>query len=151
MDRVIYKPKRDFISKKDSNNGGTMGTLLRNSFVKFAFLAVSVFLSYSIYNSVVITSQKIEISKQARNEVDNLRLENLKLAIALESMHSDEFIEVQARDRLNFAGSDEYIFVIPDSTLKSAQERITAYFNETDDRLDTPSYQVWFEFLKNGI
>ena len=82
---------------------------------------------YSIYNSVIITYQKIEISKHAREEVDKLRLENLKLALSLESMSSQEYIEVQARDRLNFSGSDEYIFVIPDSTLKSAQEQIEVF------------------------
>lgn len=151
MDKVIYKPKRDFVSTKENVNRGTVGIIFGNWFVKVAFIAVSLFLSYSIYNSVVITSEKIEISKQAKKEVNNLRLENLHLAISLDSMHSDEYIEVQARDRLNFSGSDEYIFVIPDSSLKSAQERITSFFTETQDHTDTPSYQLWLEFLKNGI
>lgn len=151
MDRVIYKPKRDFVSTKEKAKGSAFGSILGNSFVKFGLLAVSAFLSYSIYNAVVITSEKIEISRQAKKEVNKLRLENLQLAISLESMHSDEYIEVQARDKLNFSGSNEYIFVIPDSTLKSAQERITAYFTQADDNSDTPSSQLWLEFLKNGI
>ncbi len=151
MDRVIYKPKRDFISTGERVKNSTLGSFFGNSFVKLGFLAVSIFLSYSIYNAVVITSQKIDISKQARKEVNNLRLENLQLAISLEAMHSEEYIEVQARDKLNFSGSNEYIFVIPESTLKSAQERITAYFEETEENSDTPSSQLWFDFLKNGI
>jgi len=73
------------------------------------------------------------------------------LTLSLESMSSQEYIEVQARDRLNFSGSDEYIFVIPDSTLKSAQEQIEVFFSEPKEKTDTPVYEVWIDFLKNGI
>lgn len=151
MDRVIYKPKKDFINNEEEKSKNPINSFIGNSFVKIVLIGVSLFLFYSIYNSVVITYQKIEISKHAREEVDKLRLENLKLALSLESMSSQEYIEVQARDRLNFSGSDEYIFVIPDSTLKSAQEQIEVFFSEPKEKTDTPVYEVWIDFLKNGI
>lgn len=151
MDRVIYKPKKDFINNEEEKSKNPINSVIENSFVKIVLIGVSLFLFYSIYNSVIITYQKIEISKHAREEVDKLRLENLKLALSLESMSSQEYIEVQARDRLNFSGSDEYIFVIPDSTLKSAQEQIEVFFSEPKEKTDTPVYEVWIDFLKNGI
>lgn len=151
MDRVIYKPKKDFITNEEEKGKNPINSVIGNSFVKIVLIGVSLFLFYSIYNSVIITYQKIEISKHAREEVDKLRLENLKLALSLESMSSQEYIEVQARDRLNFSGSDEYIFVIPDSTLKSAQEQIEVFFSEPEEKTDTQVYEVWIDFLKNGI
>lgn len=151
MDRVIYKPKKDFITNEEEKSKNPINSVIENSFVKIVLIGVSLFLFYSIYNSVIITYQKIEISKHAREEVDKLRLENLKLALSLESMSSQEYIEVQARDRLNFSGSDEYIFVIPDSTLKSAQEQIQVFFSEPEEKTDTQVYEVWIDFLKNGI
>ena len=151
MDRVIYKPKKDFINNEEEKSKNPINSVIENSFVKIVLIGVSLFLFYSIYNSVIITYQKIEISKHAREEVDKLRLENLKLALSLESMSSHEYIEVQARDRLNFSGSDEYIFVIPDSTLKSAQEQIQVFFSEPEEKTDTQVYEVWIDFLKNGI
>jgi len=151
MDRVIYKPKKDFINNEEEKGKNPINSVIENSFVKIVLIGVSLFLFYSIYNSVIITYQKIEISKHAREEVDKLRLENLKLALSLESMSSQEYIEVQARDRLNFSGSDEYIFVIPDSTLKSAQEQIQVFFSEPEEKTDTQVYEVWIDFLKNGI
>ncbi|HPR92047.1 MAG TPA: septum formation initiator family protein [Candidatus Dojkabacteria bacterium] len=151
MDRVIYKPKKDFITNEEEKGKNPINSVIGNSFVKIVLIGVSLFLFYSIYNSVIITYQKIEISKHAREEVDKLRLENLKLALSLESMSSQEYIEVQARDRLNFSGSDEYIFVIPDSTLKSAQEQIQVFFSEPEEKTDTQVYEVWIDFLKNGI
>jgi len=151
MDRVIYKPKKDFINNEEEKSKNPINSVIENSFVKIVLIGVSLFLFYSIYNSVIITYQKIEISKHAREEVDKLRLENLKLALSLESMSSQEYIEVQARDRLNFSGSDEYIFVIPDSTLKSAQEQIEVFFSEPEEKTNTLVYEVWIDFLKNGI
>jgi hypothetical protein len=104
-----------------------------------------------VYNSIEITGQKIEISKKARKEVDELRLENLKLALALESMQTDEYLEVQARDRLNFAGNSEFLFVIPEPILESAEERVDTYLNGSEEVEPVPTYMQWFEFVKAGI
>ena len=92
MDRVIYNSKKEFISDREKPKQGTLNTFLSNTFVKIGLIAISIFLLYSVYNSIEITGQKIEISKKARKEVDELRLENLKLALALESMQTDEYM-----------------------------------------------------------
>lgn len=151
MDRVIYNRKKEFITSREESKSGTLNTFLSSSFVKIGLIAISIFLLYSVYNSIVITGQKIEISKQARREVDNLRLENLKLALTLESMQSNEYLEIQARDRLNFAGNNEFLFVIPEKILSSAQERVKSYLYSSEETNTLPSHMIWFEFWKNGI
>jgi len=151
MDRVIYNKRKEFISNGEQRTSSTLDTFLGNTIVKIALIGVSIFLLYSVYNSIIITGQKIEISKQAKREVDNLRLENLKLALALESMQSNEYLEVQARDRLNFSGDNEFLFVIPESVLDSAKERVNTYLYGPKEVDVTPSYKLWIEFLKNGI
>lgn len=151
MDRVIYNSKKEFISDREKPKQGTLNTFLSNTFVKIGLIAISIFLLYSVYNSIEITGQKIEISKKARKEVDELRLENLKLALALESMQTDEYLEVQARDRLNFAGNSEFLFVIPEPILESAEERVDTYLNGPEEVEPVPTYMQWFEFVKAGI
>ncbi len=91
MDRVIYKPNKDFINNEEEKSKNPVNSFIGNSFVKIVLIGVSLFLFYSIYNSVIITYQKIEISKHAREEVDKLRLENLKLTLSLESMSSQVY------------------------------------------------------------
>lgn len=151
MDRVIYNSKKEFISDREKPKQGTLNTFLSNTFVKIGLIAISIFLLYSVYNSIETTGQKIEISKKARKEVDELRLENLKLALALESMQTDEYLEVQARDRLNFAGNSEFLFVIPEPVLESAEERVDTYLNGSEEVEPVPTYMQWFEFVKAGI
>ena len=151
MDRVIYNRKKEFISDREKPKQGTLNTFLGNTFVKVGLIGISIFLLYSVYNSIVITGQKIEISKRAREEVDSLRLENLKLALVLESMQTNEYLEIQARDRLNFTGSSEFLFVIPEPVLESAKERVDTYLYGSEEVESAPTYIQWFEFVKNGI
>lgn len=151
MNRIIYNRKKEFISDREKPKQGTLNTFLSNTFVKVGLIGISIFLLYSVYNSIVITGQKIEISKRARKEVDELRLENLKLALALESMQTDEYLEIQARDRLNFTGSSEFLFVIPEPVLESAKERVETYLYGPEEVEYIPSYIQWFEFIKTGI
>ena len=144
-------PARNARKKYRSGSKTTINRSVRKKIVKIGLIAISIFLLYSVYNSIEITGQKIEISKKARKEVDKLRFENLKLALALESMQTDEYLEVQARDRLNFAGNSEFLFVIPEPVLESAEERVDTYLNGPEEVEPVPTYMQWFEFVKAGI
>ncbi len=119
--------------------------------MQIALIGIAIFLFYSVYNSIKITSEKLEISKRAKQEVDELRLKNLELELALESMQTPEYLEVQARDRLNFSGENEYIFVIPESLLEHAKEGVNTYLYGNQEKVQDPTYIVWYEFLKYGI
>lgn len=148
MDKVIYRSNGELKSK---SNPVVLNSIFGNIFVKIILFAVSTFLFYNVYHSVLITSEKIQISKNAVQEVDNLRLENLKLELKLESMKTSAYLEIQARDRLNFSEESEYIFVIPEEVMNTAKESIDTYLYATNEKEKNTVYAVWLDFFYDGI
>ncbi len=84
-------------------------------------------------------------------EVEDLRLKNLELALLLEEIQGLEYLEIQARDRLNFAGEKEYIFVIPDATLAQAEEDLDRFLGNNQEEIQRSGYEVWTEFFLEGV
>lgn len=148
MDKVIYKVNRDTNPEEKSIK---LNPILENFFVKLCLVGVSIFLFYNIYHSVTITAQKLEISRNARKEVNDLRMENLKMSMELEEMKSSEYLEIQARDRLDLSASDEYVFIIDPVLLKDAESVISSYINDSEQREIRQVYQVWMDFFEDGI
>lgn len=148
MDKVIYKVNRDTNPEEKSIK---LNPILENFFVKLCLVGVSIFLFYNIYHSVTITAQKLEISRNARKEVNDLRMENLKMSMELEEMKSSEYLEIQARDRLDLSASDEYVFIIDPVLLKDAESVISSYINDSEQRETRQVYQVWMDFFEDGI
>ncbi len=152
MDKVIYRKGRDFIeASRGQEKAKPIENISGSVLAKVAMLLLSFFLLYNVYHSAIITQEKRRVSEQAKEQVSQLRVENLELALKQESMQSKEFLEVQARDRLNFTGKNEYVFVIPDSVLDMGKEGIEAFLYPPEVLPDEPTYMLWFEFLKNGI
>lgn len=151
MGKITYKDVKELVSAESKTKSRPVNNIFTNKLVQLALVAIAVFLFYSVYNSIKITGEKLEISKRARKEVDDLRLKNLKLELALVSMQSNEYLEEQARDRLNFSGDNEYLFVIPESLLDSAKDRVNTYLYAGQEKEKLPTYVVWYEFLKYGI
>ncbi|HOV29840.1 MAG TPA: septum formation initiator family protein [Candidatus Dojkabacteria bacterium] len=148
MDKVIYKVNRDTNPEEKSIK---LNPILENFFVKLCLVGVSIFLFYNIYHSVTITAQKLEISRNARKEVNDLRMENLKMSMELEEMKSSEYLEIQARDRLDLSASDEYVFIIDPVLLKDAESVISSYINDSEQKETRQVYQVWMDFFEDGI
>jgi cell division protein FtsB len=148
MDRFIYKdPNRRESTKKRIGPNPIFNTI----FAKILLLTVSFFLFYNIINSVNITIQKLDIHKRAQREVDELRLKNLELALLLENMGREEYLEIQARDRLNFSGEKEYLFVVPVNLLEETKLKVQNILSEEDCPYEGPPFEVWADFLVNGI
>lgn len=151
MGKIVYRKGREFVQEGREEKIKPIENLSSNVFLKIGMLALSAFLLYNVYRSAVITQEKTNISKQAKEQVNELRVKNLELELILESMQSKEFLEVQARDRLNFSGNNEYIFVIPESLLEAGKEGVEAFLNPPVKESQEATHVVWFEFLKNGI
>jgi cell division protein FtsB len=147
MDRFIYREKRSNKSgrKRYSNS------LFNNVISKIVLLVISIFLLYNVTHSISITIQKLDILQKARVEVDNLRLKNLELALLLDNIQGVEYLEIQARDRLNFAGEEEYIFVIPESVLENSGKDLEKLLSDGEQEQRKSVYEVWGNFLLNGI
>jgi len=148
MDKVSYRsnglPRKE-VSKTIAP------ALFSNSFVKVGFVLISVFLLYNVTHSIDITVQKVDILKNARLEVEKLRVTNLTLATQLQNMQSPEYIEVEARDRLNFSGNKDLVFVIPEGLLTTAGERLESILNEKPIESEKSILEQWGELLIQGV
>ena len=146
MGTIVYKKQGMQQSRKKSSS-----SIFNNTVIRVLFLSVSIFLLYNVGRSVNITVQKLNILQRARMEVDELRLKNLELALLIEDIQGLEYLEIQARDRLNFAGEKEYVFVIPDATLAQADENLDRLLGNNQEQPQDGGYEVWVDFFLNGI
>lgn len=146
MEKVIFKSQSQ---KKDRSKGVNPFNLL----VQFSMLALSLFLMYNIAKSIQITTLKLEILKQAEREVDQLRIENVDLILQKGTFQSDDYIETEARNRLNYSKNGEILFVIPDSTIKVAQEELGRILSGREDSIVQPRsvWEQWYDFFLLGV
>lgn len=146
MGTIVYK-KPEF----QENRKRTSPAIFDNVLTRFLLLGTSIFLLYNVGHSIDITIQKLNILQRARKEVDELRLENLELALQIEDIQGSEYLEIQARDKLNFAGEQEYIFVIPDEILAQADKDLDKFLGRNQEEPKESGYKVWADFFLNGI
>ncbi len=147
MPTISYRPNRPRANNTIKNN--IAPAIFENTVVKLIFVGISIFLLYNVLHSVDITIQKVNILKNAREEVESLRVTNLELATQLQSMQNPEYIEVEARDRLNFSGTNDVVFVIPDSLLETASERLSMIWDENVVQ-EKSNFEAWVDLLVNG-
>ncbi len=114
-------------------------------------LVLSGILIYNVAKSIVITSEKLEILNQAESEVSDLRLSNLELLVLTEYMTSDEYLETEARNRLNLSKKGEVSFVIPEKILEKGILDVGEIVNEQENISSIENWRVWYEFFATGI
>jgi cell division protein FtsB len=146
MGTIVYKKPEFQKSRKR-----TSPTIFNNALTRFLLLGISIFLLYNVGHSFNIMVQKLNILQKARREVDELRLENLELALQIEDIQGLEYLEIQARDKLNFAGEKEYIFVIPDEILAQADKDLDRFLSDNQEESRKGGYEVWADFFLDGI
>ncbi len=120
---------------------------------KIASIVIFSLVLYFVYNSIKITLQKVDILRKAEKEVQDLRLENLHLSVGIEEISSDEYLEKAARDRLNFGGEGEVVFVIPDTILKMAEEEVEEIITPKAEPIHKKGGNIdeWISFILNGV
>ncbi|KKR06437.1 MAG: hypothetical protein UT34_C0001G0478 [candidate division WS6 bacterium GW2011_GWF2_39_15] len=131
----------------ENNDGGRKKVL--SIFTNLLLVIVSAFLIYNVWKSISLTIKKIEILHQAQEEVDNLRLKNISLILSREEVETDDYIETQARNRLNLAKKSELVFVIPDEFLEVGKERVEEILNPEKESVEQPPIQQWSKLLFN--
>ena len=100
---------------------------------------------------MIITSEKVQILSQAEKEVSNLRLDNLENLLLIEYMTSDEYLETEARNRLNLSKKGEVAFVIPEEILKKGLLQVERILNEDERVSDIENWRIWQDFFIVGI
>ncbi len=151
MERRINIKNRERNVK--TNSGLELSKISSHWIFKFVALGVSVIILYSVFNSAKITIQKLEILKKAEQEVQDLRLTNLHLSISIKDMSTDRYLEKEARDRLNFGGEGEVVFVIPDNSLTIAKKAVDEIIQtKVEDVYEEGSnVDKWVTFFINGV
>lgn len=113
------------------------------------------FFAYQSYRSIVLTQQKLNTLDSAQEQVDDLRLKNLSLLLEAEYVLSDEFVEAQARNKLDLAREGEVLILIPEGLL--AEPELEAYIEsqkgyevgdvqEIEDSQQS-LFEIWWAYL----
>jgi len=151
MERRINIKNRDRVT--NSSSGIELAKVSSHWIFKVVVLVVVGVILYSVYNSAMITIQKLNILKRAEQEVQDLRLTNLHLSISIKDMSTDRYLEKEARDRLNFGGEGEVIFVIPENSLNIAQTQVQKLMEEKEEGVynEGSNLYKWVEFVIQGV
>ena len=74
-------------------------------------------------------------------------------SIGIKEMSTDKYLEKEARDRLNFGGKDEIVFVIPENALDLAREEVSILVNPVKESIyiNGNNIEQWIDFLVLGI
>lgn len=86
------------------------------------FAVFSIVLLYNMAKSIATAYQRSQLLAQAEQEVDELRMRNLKLREKLDRVSGDEYVEQEARDRLQYSKDGEIMVLLPES-LNDLSER----------------------------
>ncbi len=119
------------------------------------FIALSVYFISQTVRSISLTRQKLNIFDNAKSEVNELRYENVQLILTAERVVTEEYIEKEARNRLNYAKDGETLFVIPEELLEDTDLSYYintysfGYIEEVNSNLTNLEY--WIEFFTKGI
>lgn len=106
-------------------------------------IAVAIALSWlwgtmdTLQNNFRLQSQINDLQHQVeRNklEADNLELENQYFA-------SQEYLELQARQRLNKAAEDEHLLILPANTVQDSPAK------KTSSDVEQTNFQAWLQFF----
>ena len=142
----------EFVRKRqEKENGDLLKKITGSRAGGLMLLFLSGLLIYNVVKSIVITSEKLEILNQAENEVSDLRLNNLELLVLTEYMTSDEYLETEARNRLNLSKKGEVAFVIPEQILEKNISDVESILNSDEETSNTGNCKVWYDFFNTGI
>ena len=151
MTRTFNIKNRDRVLSKKM--GLEFSQITNHWIFKVSAIGISFVFLYSVFNSVVITIKKIDILKNAETEVNSLRLENLNLSIGIKDMSTDQCLEKEARDRLNFGGKGEIVFVIPENMIEYAKKEVNVIVNPKVESVykEGGNIDKWLQFVVMGV
>ena len=92
-------------------------------------------------SKIVGSNQKIT---DAGSSVADLKKENDRLSVELQSVQSPQFIESEARNKLGLAKKGEIVVVLPDPKFLKA---LAPKLEEENSTLPTPIWQRWLNLF----
>lgn len=120
--------------------------------ISFIFIGLSVVLIINSAKSITNAYHRMLLLRQAKTEVGDLRLRNLKLIEEREEILGEEYVEEEARDRLYYVKEGEVIVVLPQTAEEENFENKEEVKGVEEVRDPKPTVrEEWVEVLKNGI
>lgn len=148
MDEVIFKERKGFKKKAEPRDFSSFAKVL----IGLGFTVLSFFLLYNGARSLQIANEKKSILAKAEQEVTNLRLKNIALLLDENKIETDDYTEIDIRNRLNYSKNGEIVFVISSEAYdlaKTEVDRILATNPSEVEFKDT--WVVWKDLFLNGI
>lgn len=102
-------------------------------------ILVSLVVAYNLISQIINASKSGERLSEAAEVVYNLEAENKQLKKKLEEIQSPQFIEEEARNKLNLGKSGETIVIIPDEKIKQVLGS-----SNSAQIIRLPNYLGWF-------
>lgn len=97
-------------------------------------LAIFLFISYNLISRIYSALKAGDRLKEAQASLSQVQIKNQELKEQLKSATSADFIEQQARDKLNFAKEGETVVVIPQSKI----EQVLGVAKQEMEKLPNP-------------
>ncbi len=122
--------------------------MTRNRFVYFLLLVIGLYLVVSLSRSIYFLSQKTKDIEDAQIRVEEDIKNNTKLNRELIEIQSPEFIEKQAREKLNMSRPKETVVVIPKELIEQTASQTATYsasfFNRPEE---IPNWKKWWNLF----
>lgn len=116
----------------------------KKTLCQLAILALGIYLIVSLSRDWWQLSKKGERVEKMAAKKEALVVENKELKEKLEYVDSDEFVEKEARNKLNMSKENEVIVVLPVDKLSQLSQNVNKN-KETDE--DLANYQQWWHLF----
>lgn len=112
--------------------------------LQYGLIIFSFFSIYKTTASIIETSRKGEV---LASESKNLNVQKKELEDKFLVINSEEFVEKEARTRLNMKKEGEEVFFIPNSPVSDKDAEDYSSFQEVAPQKNKSNVERWFELL----
>ena len=112
---------------------------MKKTLCQLAILGFGFYLEIALSRELFSLVKKGERTKQMEQKATELETKKKELTERLEYVKSEEFVEKEAREKLNMAKEDEVIVVLPEKLELRGQE------SEIDE--DLPNWRQWLRLF----
>lgn len=121
---------------------------MKNRFLYLFLLIIGLYLVVSLSRSILAIVVKGKAVEEAKNNVEKTLAENNKLNKDLLYVQSQEYIEKQAREKLNMSKKGETVVIVPEELTKQIatfEATLSASFFEHPQPI--PNWKKWWSLF----
>jgi cell division protein FtsB len=109
--------------------------------LRIVLFIVGLFIIFGLSRSLFDLWHRRDIVVERKNALEAVEAENLRLKKDLEESQTPEFIEKQAREKLNLAKPDEVVVIVAKATVSGT------FVQGAGKGDEKPSWRVWWELF----